>query len=103
MSVKWHGAAHAPYTKEPKTLFCFEKDRVTNSAGVLQMQPLIQLRPRIVLRGTLGRRLWRKHRSLYMLLMKPWQSSPGGRSDRFLLHAYCQSQGQAYVYLQGWY
>jgi hypothetical protein len=24
----------------------------------------------------------RKHRRLYMLIMKPWQSSPGGRSDR---------------------
>ena len=27
-----HGAADAPCAKEPKTLFCFEKDRVTESA-----------------------------------------------------------------------
>ena len=37
MSVKWQGAADATCAKEPKTLFYFENDRVTNSAGVLQI------------------------------------------------------------------
>ena len=43
ISVKWHGAADAPCAKEPKTLFCFEKDRVTNSAGALQMLQMHRL------------------------------------------------------------
>jgi len=54
--VKLHGATDAPCAKEPKSLFCFEKDRATNCAGVLQILQnsanavLIRLWPKIILR-----------------------------------------------------
>ena len=56
--VKWHG--DAPCAKEPKTYFASEQDRVTNSAGVLQIlqKPanavLIRLGPKVILRHTLA-------------------------------------------------